>query len=58
MATVNDVLNNFKTRGGFIPVDIVRSAAKEPTYKILPIGASNPIFVEERHIKIQKRTRR
>lgn len=59
--TVNDVLNNFKTRGGFIleVTDIVRSAAKgAKTYKILPIGSSNPIFVEERHIKIQKRTQR
>lgn len=56
--TVNDVLSKFKTRGGFIleVTDIVRSAAKgAKTYKILPIGASNPIFVEERHIKAQKR---
>tara|TARA_Y100000592_G_scaffold18356_2_gene27866 strand:- start:520 stop:1167 length:648 start_codon:yes stop_codon:yes gene_type:complete len=59
--TVNDVLNKFKTRGGFIleVTNIVRSAAKgAKTYKILPIGASNPIFVEERHFKLQKRVRR
>ena len=59
--TVNSVLSNFKTRGGFIleVTDIVRSAAKgAKTYKILPIGSSNPIFVEERHIKMQKRTHR
>jgi hypothetical protein len=56
--TANNVVNKFKTRGGFIMevTDIVRSAAKgAKTYKILPIGATNPIFVEERHIKINKR---
>jgi len=56
--TVNDVVAKFKTRGGFIMevTDIVRSAAKgAKTYKILPIGATNPIFVEERYIKINKR---
>lgn len=55
--TVNDVLNKFKTRGGFIMevTDIVRSAAKgAKTYKILPIGATNPVFVEERYIKIKR----
>ena len=54
----NDVIEKFKARGGFIMevTDIVRSAAKgAKTYKILPIGATNPIFVEERHIKINKR---
>ena len=59
--TVNDVLKKFKTRGGFIMevTGIVRSAAKgAKTYKILPIGASYPIFVEERYIKTQKRKRR
>lgn len=59
--TVNEVLNKFKTRGGFImeATDIVRSAAKgAKTYKILPIGASYPIFVEERYIKTQKRKSR
>ena len=56
--TVNDVVDKFKARGGFIMevTDIVRSAAKgAKTYKILPIGATNPIFVEERYIKINKR---
>ena len=56
--TVNGVVDKFKTRGGFIMevTDIVRSAAKgAKTYKILPIGATNPIFVEERYIKINKR---
>tara|TARA_B100001094_G_scaffold37010_1_gene31158 strand:+ start:2758 stop:3396 length:639 start_codon:yes stop_codon:yes gene_type:complete len=56
--TANDVIEKFKARGGFIMevTDIVRSAAKgAKTYKILPIGATNPIFVEERHIKINKR---
>jgi len=56
-ATVNDILNKFKTRGGFIMevTDIVRSAAKgAKTYKILPIGATNPVFVEERYIKIKR----
>lgn len=54
---VNDVLSKFKTRGGFVMevTDIVRSAAKgAKTYKILPIGATNPIFVEERYIKIKR----
>ena len=56
--TVSDVVDKFKVRGGFIleATDIVRSAAKgAKTYKILPIGATNPIFVEERFIKIKKR---
>jgi len=55
--TVSDVVDKFKVRGGFIleATDIVRSAAKgAKTYKILPIGATNPIFVEERFIKIKK----
>ena len=54
---VNDTLSKFKVRGGFIMevTDIVRSAAKgAKTYKILPIGATNPIFVEERYIKIKR----
>ncbi len=54
---VNDTLSKFKARGGFIMevTDIVRSAAKgAKTYKILPIGATNPIFVEERYIKIKR----
>ena len=55
--TVNDTVSKFRTRGGFIMevTDIVRSAAKgAKTYKILPIGATNPIFVEERYIKIKR----
>jgi hypothetical protein len=55
---VNGVVDKFKSRGGFIMevTDIVRSAAKgAKTYKILPIGATNPIFVEERYIKINRR---
>tara|TARA_B100001113_G_C21050312_1_gene596459 strand:- start:516 stop:1154 length:639 start_codon:yes stop_codon:yes gene_type:complete len=55
--TVNDTLDKFKTRGGFVMevTDIVRSAAKgAKTYKILPIGATNPIFIEERYIKIKR----
>ena len=58
--TVSDVVDKFKVRGGFIleATDIVRSAANgAKTYKILPIGATNPIFVEERFIKIKKRQR-
>jgi hypothetical protein len=54
---VNDTLSKFNARGGFIMevTDIVRSAAKgAKTYKILPIGATNPIFVEERYIKIKR----
>ena len=54
---VNGVVDKFKARGGFIMevTDIVRSAAKgAKTYKILPIGATNPIFVEERYIKIKR----
>ena len=55
--TVNDTLDKFKTRGGFVMevTDIVRSADKgAKTYKILPIGATNPIFIEERYIKIKR----
>jgi hypothetical protein len=53
----NEAISKFKTRGGFIMevTDIVRSAAKgAKTYKILPIGATNPIFIEERYIKIKR----
>ena len=55
--TVDDTLSKFKSRGGFVleVTDIVRSAAKgAKTYKSLPIGATNPIFVEERYIKIKR----
>ena len=55
--TVNDTVSKFRARGGFVMevTDIVRSAAKgAKTYKILPIGATNPIFVEERYIKIKR----
>ena len=57
--TVNDVLNKFKTWRFILEVtNIVRSAAKgAKTYKILPIGASNPIFVEERHSSYKRECR-
>ena len=48
----------FKTKGGIIlaVTDQIRSAAKgAKMYKILPIGASIPVFVEERYIKVKRK---
>ena len=53
-ANQNKVIQNFKKRGGFV-IEIckeIRTAAKgAKRYKLLPIGESTPIIVEERHLK-------
>ena len=55
-----DTVMSFKTRGGFI-IEItkaIHSAAKgAKRYKILPIGATIPVIIEERHIKLNKKKR-
>jgi hypothetical protein len=52
------IVQDFKKRGGFI-IEIckeIRSAAKgAKRYKILPIGATMPFIVEERHIKLTRK---
>ena len=48
----------FKSKGGIVlcVTDEIRSAARgAKTYKILPIGSSIPVFVEERHIKLKRK---
>ena len=50
----NKTIQNFKKRGGFVVQvrDEIRSAAKgAKRYKLLPIGETTPIIVEERHLK-------
>tara|TARA_B100000989_G_C19521474_1_gene464402 strand:- start:663 stop:1295 length:633 start_codon:yes stop_codon:yes gene_type:complete len=47
-----------RTKGGIIlaVTDKIRSHAKgSKTYKILPIGCTIPVIVEERHIKIKRK---
>ena len=56
-AFINDTVQKFRDRGGFIieATDIIKTAAKgSKTYKILPIGATIPVFIEERYIKKKK----
>jgi hypothetical protein len=53
-----DVVQKFDKRGGFILEvrEEIHSAAKNSKrYKILPVGASAPFIVEERHIKIKRK---
>lgn len=48
----------FKKKGGIIlaVTNEIRSAAKgAKTYKILPIGSAIPVFIEERHIKLNRK---
>ena len=55
--TRNTVTKNFKDRGGFIlsVLSEIRSHAKgAKRYKILPVGATMPVSVEERFIKISR----
>ena len=52
--TQNKIIQNFTNRGGFV-IEIcneIRSAAKgAKRYKLLPIGETTPIIVEERFLK-------
>jgi len=50
----NEIIQNFKKRGGFVleVCDVIKSAAKgAKRYKLLPIGESTPIIIEERFLK-------
>ena len=54
----NSILQNFKKRGAFViaVMDDIRSAAKgAKRYKLLPIGETMPIIVEERYLKLGKK---
>jgi hypothetical protein len=58
-ARQNAIIQNFKKRGGFVMEILtdIRSCAKgAKRYKLLPIGATVPLIVEERFIKRGKRT--
>jgi len=56
-ANQNRIVQNFKKRGGFV-IEIckdIHSAAKgAKRYKLLPIGETTPIIVEERHLKSRR----
>ena len=58
-ATQNKVIQNFKKRGGFV-LEIcseIRSPAKgAKRYKLLPIGETMPIIIEERFLKHAKKS--
>ncbi len=50
----NLLIENFKKRGGFVLeiCDEIHSAAKgAKRYKLLPVGETNPVIVEERYLK-------
>jgi hypothetical protein len=56
----NKIVSNFKGRGGFIlEIDrnIYSPAKGAKRYKILPIGCTTPLIVEERYIKLNKKRR-
>jgi len=54
----NKIIRNFKKRGGFVVAVLpdIRSAAKgAKRYKLLPIGETTPVIVEERFLKVGKK---
>jgi hypothetical protein len=54
----NKIISHFKKRGGFIlniEKDIYSAAKGAKRYKILPIGCTLPVIVEERYIKLNKK---
>jgi len=54
----NQAAKAFRTKGGLIiqVLDTIRSAAKgAKMYKILPIGATIPVIIEERFIKLKRK---
>lgn len=56
--TQNRIITNFKKRGGFVIAicDEIKSAANgAKRYKLLPIGETTPIIVEERFLKKGKK---
>jgi|MGYP003628406356 hypothetical protein len=57
-SVTHDVVQKFDKRGGFVLEvrEEIHSAAKNSKrYKVLPIGATMPFIVEERHIKIKRK---
>lgn len=56
--TQHGIIESFQKRGGFVIsiMDDIRSAAKgAKRYKLLPIGETTPIIVEERYLKVGKK---
>jgi hypothetical protein len=54
----NKIVKSFQKRGGFVVVieSDIRAAAKgAKRYKLLPIGETTPIIVEERYLKAGKK---
>ena len=57
-ATINASIEGFKARGGFVLEvceHIKSAAAGAKRYKLLPIGHTTPLIVEERFLKISRR---
>ena len=55
---VNAAIEGFKARGGFVMENcehIKSAAAGAKRYKLLPIGHTTPLIVEERFLKISRR---
>ena len=54
----SDTIDKFKKRGGFIleiKPEIYSHAKGSKRYKILPIGATFPLIIEERHLKLNRK---
>ena len=57
-ANQNRIIQAFRKRGGFvlrIEAEIVSAAKGAKRYKLLPVGETTPIIVEERYLKKAKR---
>lgn len=58
--TQSAVVEKFKKHGGFIMEirpEIYSHAKGSKRYKILPIGATIPLIIEERHLKLHRKTK-
>ena len=58
--TQSSVVAKFKKHGGFIMEvrpEIYSHAKGSKRYKILPIGATIPVIIEERHLKLHRKTK-
>ena len=58
--TQSSVVAKFKKHGGFIievRSEIYSHAKGSKRYKILPIGATIPVIIEERHLKLHRKTK-
>jgi hypothetical protein len=54
----SDTIEKFKKRGGFIlevKSEIFSHAKGAKRYKILPIGSTFPLIIEERHLKLNRK---